>query len=248
MGRRVTAHAAVATRCDADGRTRLSRLRSDGPLALRESGGAIYLVGAAAGPLGGDEFVLDIDVGPGSVLTLRQSAATLVLPGRDGAQSRSVVRATVGAGATLVYSPEPMIAAAGCAHRAESTLSIADGGAVVWREQLALGRHAETSGRITARLDASYAGRPILRNELRIGESDVDASSAVLDGAAAVGSTLVAGSEVTVDKDLADDGPEGTVAIFRLAGPGVLVTATATDAGRLTALLVGAESHLRSAG
>ena len=70
------AHAAVTAERDASGRTRLTRLRSDGPLAVRETGEAVYLVGAAAGPLGGDELELDLEVGPGAVAPPAAAAAS----------------------------------------------------------------------------------------------------------------------------------------------------------------------------
>ncbi len=89
--------AAVAASRGPGGRTRVTRLRSDGPLALRESGGAVYLVGAGAGPLGGDDLSLTIEVGPGACLDVRSAAASLVLPGSG--VSRLAVRAEVGAGA-----------------------------------------------------------------------------------------------------------------------------------------------------
>ena len=62
-------------------------LRSDGPLALRETPRGVYLVGTAAGPLGGDDLALDIDVGPGACLVIRSAAAMLLLPGPEGGES-----------------------------------------------------------------------------------------------------------------------------------------------------------------
>ncbi|MDX6338559.1 MAG: urease accessory protein, partial [Streptosporangiaceae bacterium] len=63
----------MASRADAAGRTRITVLRSDGPLALRETPLGVYLVGTAAGPLGGYDLTLDIDVGPGSCLVIRSA-------------------------------------------------------------------------------------------------------------------------------------------------------------------------------
>jgi hypothetical protein len=75
---RLTARAAVASRADAAGRSRVTVLRSDGPLALRETPLGVYLVGTAAGPLGGDDLALDIDVGPGACLMIRSAAGMRV--------------------------------------------------------------------------------------------------------------------------------------------------------------------------
>jgi urease accessory protein len=219
------ARAAVRAERGPGGRTRITRLRSDGPLALRESGGSVYLVGAGAGPLGGDDLELTIDVGPGARLDVRSAAATLVLPGRGSAgASRLVVRADVAAGGRLVFSPEPVIAAAGCDHRALAEVTLGEEADLEWREEVVLGRHGEPPGRYDGRLDVTIGGTPLLHHELRI---DEDATSgAVVGDARAVGTLLVTGATA---EPYAEEG----LAVLPLAGPGVLVTAMAADTVRL---------------
>ena len=106
----------MATRAGPDGRTRVTVLRSDGPLALRATPGGVYLVGAAAGPVGGDDLALEVDVGPGTTLVLRSAAASVLLPGPHGDVSRLRIRARVAAGGRLDYGLQPAVAAAGCDH------------------------------------------------------------------------------------------------------------------------------------
>ncbi|MEV5703794.1 urease accessory protein UreD [Actinoallomurus sp. NPDC052274] len=233
-----TARAAVRAERGPGGRTRITRLRSDGPLALREADGAVYLVGAGAGPLGGDDLELTIEVGPGARLDVRSAAATLVLPGRRGAgASRLVVRADVAAGGRLAFTPEPVIAAAGCDHRAPAEATLAEGADLVWREEIILGRHGEPPGRYTGRFDVTVGGTPLLRHELRI---DEDApSGAVLGDARAVGTLLVTGATA---EPYAEEG----LAVLPLAGPGVLVTALAADAVRLRERLTAGRRRVSS--
>ncbi|GAA4603358.1 urease accessory protein UreD [Actinoallomurus liliacearum] len=233
-----TARAAVRAERGPGGRTRITRLRSDGPLALRESDGAVYLVGAGAGPLGGDDLELTVEVGPGARLDVRSAAATLVLPGRRGAgASRLVVRADVAAGGRLAFTPEPVIAAAGCDHRALAEATLAEGADLVWREEIILGRHGEAPGRYTGRFDVTVGGTPLLRHELRI---DEDApSGAVLGDARAVGTLLVT-------RATADPYAEEGLAVLPLAGPGVLVTALAADAVRLRERLTAGRRRISS--
>lgn len=228
-GSRVTARAAIHVEADGQGGTTLRRLRSDGPLALRPTAGAVYLVGAAAGPLGGDRLMLEVEVGPHATLVVRSAAATLVLPGRGGAASESAVSARVGEGGRLVFAPEPVIAVAGCRHRARAEITVAAGGTLVWREQIVLGRHAEPSGRYASRLDVETAGVPLLRHELHLGEPDITASPAVLGGAKVVGSTVLTDPSLGAPAPFAADG----LAVLPLAGPGVLVSALARDAVEL---------------
>jgi urease accessory protein len=222
--------AAVVAERGPGGRTRVTRLRSDGPLALRESGGAVYLVGAGAGPLGGDDLELTVEVGTGACLDIRSAAASLVLPGRRAAVSRLTVRARVGAGARLVFAPEPAIAAAGCDHRASADVVLEEGAELVWREEIVLGRHGERPGRYISRFDVTACGVPLLRHELRV--DDDATSAAVLGDAKTVGTLLLSGKNLAAEPHAAEG-----LAVLPLAGPGVLVTALAPDTVRLRNLL-----------
>src|SRR5699024_8169630 len=122
--------AAAPADTDPHDRTALSRLRADTPLSPRPTiasgeepfvrGGdaaRIRMSASAAGPVGGDTYVLDIHVGAGSTLLLRDVGATLVLPGPHGRLSRWVTRLRVEEGGTCVWIPAPVIAARGCRHQ-----------------------------------------------------------------------------------------------------------------------------------
>ncbi|XVQ13460.1 urease accessory protein UreD [Spirillospora sp. CA-255316] len=232
QARSYTARAAVTAERGPSGGTRLTRLRSDGPLALRETSGpgdpcrAVHLVGAAAGPLGGDDLELEVTVGPGARLAVRSVATSLALPGEG--ESRMGVRAEVGAGGHLDFAPEPTVAAAGCRHRALARIDLAEGATLRWYEELILGRHREPPGRHTSRFDVTAGGVPLLRHELRLDDPAVHGSRAVLAGARAVGSVLLAGPGLTGTPRTG----EGW-AVLPLAGPGVLVTAVAPDSAAL---------------
>ncbi|RAY12090.1 urease accessory protein UreD [Actinomadura craniellae] len=230
------ARAAVTAERDATGRTRLTGLRSDGPLALRETPEGVYLVGAAAGPLGGDDLALDLTVGAGARLAVRSAAAMIALPGRGGG-SRFAVRAAVGADGRLDFAPEPTVAAAGCDHRSVAEISLARGAVLRWREELVLGRHGEVAGRHVARLDVTVEDRPLLRHELRLDDPAIHGGRAVLGGATAVGGVLLAGPGLHTEP-FAGAG----LAVLPLAGPGVLVTALAATADELRRKLSYGES------
>ena len=223
---RLTARAAVASRADSTGRSRVTVLRSDGPLALRETPRGVYLVGTAAGPLGGDDLALDIDVGPGAGLVIRSAAGMLLLPGPDGGASGLRITARVGPGGRLDFAPQPAVAAAGCDHRTDARIDLSAGASLRWREEIVLGRHGEPSGQYASRLDVILAGTAAYRGELAVGRPQTDRSSAVLDGAGAVGSVVLV--------DAARPRPPAAIheglAVLPLAGPGAAVTATGPDA------------------
>jgi urease accessory protein len=205
---------------------RLTVLHGEPPLLLRRTGPAtVHLVGGAAGPLRGDDLRLEIEVEAGAELTVRSVAAQLALPGRAGLPpSRLEIRARVGPDATLRWLPEPLIAAAGCDHRTVTRVEVAEGGRLLWRDDLVFGRHGERSGSLRTSALFRYAGKTVYRHDLAVGpDAPGWAAAAVLDGAQAFG-TLLALPEA------ASRPPEGAdVAAMPLAGPGVVITALGTD-------------------
>ena len=212
---------------------RLTTLHGEPPLLLRRTGPAtVHLVGGAAGPLRGDDLRLEIEVEAGAELTVRSVAAQIALPGRDGPPSRLTIEARVGAGATLRWRPEPLIAAAGCDHRAVTRVEVADGGRVLWRDDLVFGRHGEPSGSLRTRALFRYAGSTVYRHDLAVGPGAPGwAAPAVLDRAGALG-TLVALPEAAGLPP-----PGGDVAAMPLAGPGVVITALGADIRAVRAAL-----------
>ena len=184
------ARACVKTRlepADHRGRTRsrLATLRSEPPLILRPIVGngaepwvqgdrdavRIALTAGAAGPIGGDQLDLTVHVGDGSTLVLSEISHTLLLPSHDNATSATTFHVTVEAGATLIWLPEPIIAAHRCDHINTVDITLAEGARLMVREELLLGRHLEPSGRLRQRTSGnrgpaatvppgSPAGRP----------------------------------------------------------------------------------------
>lgn len=225
---RVTASAAVEAVAGPGGTTRLPVLASQAPLVLRRTPDAVYLVGGAAGPLGGDALSLSVTVGPGAFLRLRTAAAAIVLPGLDGQESVLRVSVSVGEGGRLEYLPEPVVVTGGARHATLVSVTLAAGASLALRDEVLLGRDGEDGGSARTELRASYAGRPLLRHVLSVSGTDpVSLGPALLSGHRAFGTLLLAGPS-------AGGGPpaaEGCgVAVMPLAGPGVLVTALARDA------------------
>ena len=229
------ARARVVATPDGRGGTRLAVLRGESPLLLRRTGpGTVHLVGGAAGPLRGDDLRLEIEVEAGAELTVRSVAAQLALPGRDGLPpSRLEIRAVVGPGATLCWRPEPLIAAAGCDHRAVTHVEVAEGGRLLWRDDLVCGRHGEPSGSVRTTTTIRYAGQTVYRHDLAVGPEAPGWSAAAVLGEARAAGTLVA---VPERPELLPPAGPG-VAAMPLAGPGVVVTALGADIRAVQAAL-----------
>jgi urease accessory protein len=214
-------------------RTGLPRMRSEAPLTLRHAAGALWLVGSAAGPLGGDDLCLDLEVGPGAHLTLRTVAAVVVLPGT----SRWTVTARVAPGAVLELRPEPTVITSGADHHLEVRADVAAGGRLLLREELVLGRYGECGGRVAARTTVDLAGVPLLRHEVRLDGADpLTASPAVLGPARAYGSVLRCGGPGG-DREPGEPRTGPGWAVLPLDGPGELLTAVAATAGELRRML-----------
>ena len=202
--------AAVVVAELAGGRTRCTTLRSAPPISLRDTPEGLYVVASGAGPIGGDDLHLDLDVQSRASLEVRSAAASIVLPGPSGEPSSLRVRARVAG--SLRWEPEPTILVAGCDHRTTTTIELAVGATLVWREVVVLGRHDEPSGSLLQRLHVDRAGAPLLRNELPVGPRWPGADGpAGADGALVVTSILVVGLE----RPALPDGAEG--AVLRLA-------------------------------
>jgi urease accessory protein len=231
----VTAAAEIVAVAGPGGVTRLPVLASQVPLVLRRTPSAVYLVGGAAGPIGGDELTLRITVGAGAFLRMRSAAASIALPGLDGLESVLRVTVTVAAGGRLEYLPEPVVVAAGARHATVVSVTLAAGASVLLRDELLLGRHGEAGGAARSLLRADYAGRPLLRHCVEVAGTDaVSRGPALLAGHRGVGTLLIAGPGEPADT-LRRTGTwpaasEGAVAVMPLSGPGILVTALADDA------------------
>jgi urease accessory protein len=230
-------------------RDHVSRLRSHGPLVLRptgerlpewtsrwgldpDDGVTVRLAAGAAGPLGGDHWRLDVEVGDGAALQLAAVSASLVLPGAHAERSLSETTISVGADAMLIWSPAAQIAAASCRHAGLSRIDLGPGARLCAREEVVIGRYGEQPGDFAQRLRVTRGGEPLYDQELAVGSAFAGwNSSAVVADRKALGSIVVVDPETThldlfthtVSPDLPD------TAVMRLAPDAVLVTSLAPD-------------------
>ncbi|MET7683106.1 urease accessory protein UreD [Streptomyces sp. NPDC005423] len=239
----VRATARIVARADGRGGTALPVLAGEGPLAPRRTRGSgsqarVVLVGAMSGPLGGDRFAVEAEVGTGARLRVGSAAATIALPGQTKGESRYDVRLTVADGGELHWLPEQLISARGSDLYVTTRVELARGARFVLREEQVLGRAGEEPGRLTSRLTVRVAGRPVLDQELACGPGAPAGwdGAAVLGGHRAVGQLVVVRPEFVRDPVAARMLGEGA-ALMPLAGPAVLVSAVAADGLRLRRVL-----------
>lgn len=240
------AHSRVATRWrpgpDGHGTTHLSTVHAEAPLLVKTTrqkepepwppltGAArVSLTAGAAGPIGGDSYRLDIEVGAHSTLVLGDISPTLLLPGPDAAASSYTVTVDVAEHATLIWLAEPLIAARGCHHDHRVGVQLHPSARLMMREELLLGRHGESCGSVRHQVSVCRNGAVLHRQHLSVGPG-----APGYDGPAVLGGGRAVGTLLTVDPAWAQQtSPECVIspgaARLWLAGPAVLITAVADD-------------------
>ena len=195
----------------------------------------VCVAASSAGPIGGDQFRLDVHVQENSTLVLTEVSATGLLPGRDGAQSRTDVRIVVDSGATLVWWPEPVIAARACHHLNDVRIQLAADARLVMREELILGRHDEPAGRLQQRTRIERSARAAYIQDPHVGGTT--------GGTPAVyGSHRALGTVVVFDPAWDTQPPAARVlsehaALMPLAEAGALISAIGADNAAVRAAL-----------
>jgi urease accessory protein len=228
--------AVIATALRADGSTSIPTIGSTPPLRLMPTPDAVFIVGAAAGPLNGDRVSLEIDVAAGTELTVRSAAASMAWPGTSPLPSQFTIKARIGEGARLNWLPEQIVPVAGSVHRVAASIELEDGGSLVWREEIVLGRHQEQPGELSSQIDVVIGGVPLLRQENVVGAAEYD-SPAVLGANIATGSITFVGVE-TGETLLAPIGQSaGECAALELESGELQVVASATTARGLRSML-----------
>lgn len=246
----VRAHARITAAPHARGGTALPELAGDGPLALRRiragAGEArVCLVGAMAGPLGGDRVRLDVRVESGAALWITSAAATLALPGTTGEPARYDVRLTVDDDAELRWLPEPLVSVRGSRLHVTYRVDLAPTARLVFREEQVLGRTGEPPGRLISRLTARSGGRPLLNQT-----TDYGPGAPAWDGPAVLADNRASGQLLVAAPEFADTPAEayvlapGRAAITPLAGPATLTTAIAPNSLLLRTLLDDAHTRI----
>lgn len=172
----------------------------------------------SAGPLAGDRVEIDVEVEAGAALELTATAATLAYPASEPARLSVTCRA--GADARLAWLAQPVILAAECDLVSSLDIDLADGAAAVVRETVVLGRHGETAGRYRGTIRCDLAGRPLLRDEVRVDGADPTTELVALGGARAVATLALLGARPAA-------GPEPDE--LELHGEGRLVRIPARD-------------------
>lgn len=179
--------------------------------------GEVSLLASRALLLAGDEVRLTVEIAAGSRLLLRDVAAMVAYDGRGGRASYDV-HLVVAEGACLVWDTQPLVLSDGADVRRSLTAECAEGGRLLIRDTVVLGRSGQVGGHLICRTRISAGGRPAVAEDLDLPDDGVGvlAVSRGIDTATAIGWR-----------------PVGTGASrFELEAPGVIERDLVVDAHR----------------
>ena len=178
-------------------RTVLSELSSAVPVGLYRLRSStvdmahIALTQTAAMLVTGDDVSLEVSVGAGAGLLLRELSATVAHPATVPARQR--ISIDVAPGGVLIMLEQPLVIAAGASVQRVLEIELAQTAVVLHRDTMVLGRHAEAPGDATICQRVTRDGAPVLEETLMTADRAATASPAVLGGARAVGTLALYG-------------------------------------------------------
>ncbi|OBB58781.1 urease accessory protein UreD [Mycolicibacterium monacense] len=148
------------------------RIEHTGGIAVRRTGSdTVYLVSAAATPLGGDVISVRVVVEPGARLVVRSAAATVTLPGAATPESQTCW--DIESAGALDIDPHPTVVAGASRHLTTTRIRLTDAGSIRLRERVQIGRSGEREGFWSGALHADVDGAPLLRHRVELGTGSV---------------------------------------------------------------------------
>lgn len=227
------------------------------PHYLDGSGQVCYVVINPGGAyLGGDRYLIEVDVAPGADLLLTTQSATKVYR-TPGSRAEQHTHVRLGAGARLELLPDPLIAYREASYSQVTTVDMDPTASFVMAEVLTPGWSPDGKlfryDEIRLRNEVAIGGRLTVLDNLLIRPgtgSPVDAMS-FMDRHTHLGSLLV--MDARVDGALVDElhtvlapiDPQGQLGITLLDGPGLALRALSCSTEPLNEMLAAAADLLR---
>ena len=216
----------------AHGETVVEDTRSSGALTFRATDGGVWMVGAAAHPIGGDILSVQVTVGAECAASVRSASATLARRGPPSGSGPSFMLTTVriGRNASLAWTPEPGIGACGSDHLNETRVRMHPDAHLMWRDEFVVGRHGEDPGTWRSRLRITVGKTVVLSSEASAGPAAPGWSSrSVLAGARAVSTLVVIDPRLDLCRASHTSRESASAVALPLARPGVQITAWGDD-------------------
>ena len=156
----------------------------------------IGLLATTALLLGGDEVVIEVEVGSGANLDLFDVAGTVAYHGRgEPAAWHTTVR--VADGGRLRWAGEPFVVAEGADVLRTLELDLDASATLRLRETLVLGRSGEVGGRLRTRTGIRIDGEPVLLEDQRLDPSGLRSYPGMLGDHRVIDSLLAVGGSLS---------------------------------------------------
>ena len=172
----IRARARLTVRQGKRGLTVPTQMFGEPPYHLQRVGRAdaeplrVLVSGSCAGPLGGDHYTVDVDVGRGAALEIGTTAAAVALPSSDQHPSHIATHIHVDTHGRLLWAPQPTIYGGGSRHHTTTNIELADGASLIYRETLALGLHGRLPAEAVSHIRVTLNGKPLWDQETALGE------------------------------------------------------------------------------
>jgi urease accessory protein len=166
----------------------------------------VALVQTRESLIAGDDISLELCVGDGAALELCEIGATLAHDVRGGAPARVSVSVSVADGGRLIWLGRPLIVAAGCCVGRSTFVALRASARVLLGEAVVLGRAGAGFGCATVRTRIECGGQPLLDETLDTGDA-ATVRAPVIAG----GGRMLAGCTLAGVRD--DDPPAGCLSV-----------------------------------
>jgi urease accessory protein len=208
---------------------------------VTESGAEVTLVATGALLLGGDTVELQLSVGPGAWLHLREIAGTVAYDS-GGVLATWRVTATVADGGTLVVSGQPLVVADGSACERTTRVELTGSAVAAMRDVVVLGRTGESGGALLTGTTACRDGRPLLVETLDLRDTAARRAPGLLGAASVVDTVTVLGRRA--GPGATGPGQRPGLGRFELADEGTVLRALGRDTA--SSPLPAAWDHVRA--
>lgn len=172
----IRARALLTVRQGKRGLTVPTRMLGEPPFHLQRIGRAdtvplqVLISGSCAGPLGGDQYTVDIDVGAGAALEFTSATAAVALPSSDRQPSRITTHIHVDTGGRLIWAPQPTICGGDSRHHTTTIIELGQDAGLIYRETLLLGPHGMPPAEAVTHIRATLNGKPLWDHETALGK------------------------------------------------------------------------------
>lgn len=132
-----------------NGRRNFNRIYSEPPISFRETIDGVKIINTAAGPLGGDEYFIDINIEDGASLTLGSIASSIAQPGTPASKpSKISLKISLGRSSQLRWVPQSLILIKDSYLIQKVEIYCQPNSILKFGDSFSFGRYQEKSGRL----------------------------------------------------------------------------------------------------